>query len=70
LFKEENQRLLAMKCHPDWWADENNFAVLMAPDESVYLTHCQIKTYASGQKVLLDRIARGKNRLDWAKEAD
>ena len=37
-----------MKVHPGWWGTEHNFACLMTPDESVFLTHVSIKTGASG----------------------
>ena len=68
LLKIADQHLLAMRAHPDWWAEEANFVVAMTADEAVHLIKCTFKQALSGQTIKLDPIERGINKLSWIKE--
>jgi len=65
LLKVPGQKFLDIKFHPDWWMLENNLALLMTPDEAVYLTHIRIKTGNSVQNVEIEKKKNGIQKLDW-----
>lgn len=65
LLKNPGQKFQEIKFHPDWWEEENNFALLMTPEGDVYLTHIRIKTGHSGQSIELHEKKNGDQKLDW-----
>ena len=68
LFKEKKIHLSAIRCHPDWWENDNNFVLCMTPNDTVTLLKCSIKPGKSEQDLTLDPLENGKNRLSWIKD--